>query len=156
MCSSTRAEVVAINAALQELLKLTDATHQSIHIYSDSRAGLQLLSRGPSNQCLLAAQDTWKSLRELSNRGTHTMLQWVPGHAGLLGNEEADRLANQGSSEEQDRVPIDLSSAYGAIRRLVKDMANRRAKAAHPCLDPTPGAEELPRWEAATIAQLRT
>ena len=29
-------------------------------------------------------------------------------------------------------------------------------RVAHPYLDPTPGAEELPRWEAATVAQLRT
>ena len=69
MCSSTRMEVVAINAALQELLKIPDTTHQNIHIYSDSRAGLQLLARGPSHQSLLAAQDSWKSLSELSIAG---------------------------------------------------------------------------------------
>ena len=53
-------------------------------------------------------------------------------------------------------MPIDLSSAKGAIRRLAKDMAHRRAKEAHPYLEPTPGAEDLPRWEAVTVAQLRT
>ena len=80
----------------------------------------------------------------------------MPGHAGLLGNEEADRLAKLGNSEEQDRVPIDLNSVKGAIRGLAKDMVHRCAKAAHPYLDPTPGAEELPRLETATYAQLRT
>ena len=132
-CSSTRAEVVAISAALQEILKLPDATHRTVHVYSDSRAGLQLLSRGPSRQSLCTAQDSWKSLRELSNRGTNTTFQWVPGHVGLLGNEEADRLANQGSGESQNQVPIDLSSAKGAIRRLTKDMAHRRAKETLSC-----------------------
>ena len=68
----------------------------------------------------------------------------MPGHAGLLGNDEADHLANLGSSEEQDRVPIDLNSAKGAIRRLAKDMAHRHAKAAHPYIDPTPHRRVTP------------
>ena len=105
-----------------------------MHTYPDSKAGLQLLARGPSHQSTCSpglVERSPRTIRELSNHGTSITFQWVPGHAGLLGNEEADRLANLGSSEEQDRIPIDLNSAKGAIRKLAKNMAHRRAKAAH-------------------------
>ena len=36
------------------------------------------------------------------------MLQWIPSHCGISGNEEADRLAKAGTLEQQ---PHDLTSS---------------------------------------------
>jgi ribonuclease HI len=39
-------------------------------------------------------QDLWESLERLASR--HQIeWHWVPGHAGVPGNERVDRLANQ-------------------------------------------------------------
>ena len=39
--------------------------------------------------------DIWKELRDIRTRCL-TYVQWVKGHAGIYGNEEADRLAGLG------------------------------------------------------------
>ena len=98
----------------------------------------------------------WKRLHELSDRTIDVTLQWVPGHAGLDGNETADRLAGEATDESQANVPVDLASARGAIRRHIAELVQARAETAHPHPDLTPDHDDLPRWEAVTVSQLRT
>ena len=97
-----------------------------------------------------------RRLQVLSTRGTSVYLQWVPGHAGLDGNEDADRLAGEAAVADQPDVPIDLVSARSAIGRRVGRMVDVRARASHPHPAPTPGHHDLSRWEACILSQLRT
>ncbi|KAF0303391.1 Dynein heavy chain, cytoplasmic [Amphibalanus amphitrite] len=52
--------------------------------------------------------------------------RWVPGHAGLDGNEHADQLAGEAAAAEQPDVQIDFASARSAIGRRVGTMGTKK------------------------------
>ena len=64
-------------------------------IYTDSKSSLQLLSRAfPKNPI---ATEIQKQIFD-SNKSVH--ICWVPSHVGILGNEHADRLANNATKAQ--------------------------------------------------------
>ena len=147
VCSSTRAELVAIHEALVELSKLPVHPPRRLLLCCDSQAAIEAISGAADSQSLLVRRIE-ERMTDISAAGHQLQLQWVPGHAGLPGNEEADRLAAIGSRRPQATVPIDLQSARLAVARRARDMCAARARAAHPHPGPTPGHEELDRRTA--------
>ena len=49
------------------------------------------------------------------------MLQWVPGHSDITGNEIADKLAKQGASKEQPNIPVDQETTKQILRNISKE-----------------------------------
>ena len=47
------------------------------------------------------------------------VLQWIPRHCGIKGNEEADRLAKECSQKEQPDVPLEYGTTKRALRRAM-------------------------------------
>ena len=116
VCSSTRAELVAMSEALtrlQELPPASSALIKRVLLCSDSRSGLQLLSRGPDDRQTTIAQRVWRLLDTLTSRGMSLILHWVPGHADLTGNEAADRLANKAAADCDQEEARSTSPAPG-------------------------------------------
>ena len=114
VCSSLRAELVAMREVLTMVTSIPEAEQRrvrSVRLPTDSRSGLQLLQRGLAGKVTALAADVWQRLQELSACGTAVYLQWVPGHAGLNGNEDAGRLAGEAAVADQPDVPINLASA---------------------------------------------
>ncbi|XP_064482897.1 uncharacterized protein LOC135395734 [Ornithodoros turicata] len=87
--SSTLAELVAIKQALEFLLTVAE---KSAIVLTDSKCSLQRICNpridDPIAHTIL---EIWKQLK---NNGTVVGFQWVPSHAGIFGNETADRIAN--------------------------------------------------------------
>lgn len=69
-------------------------SNYTICICSDSQAALLALGSYTTKSKLVLQY--WQSLQEISADNT-VLLFWVPGHCGVLGNEEADTLAGNGS-----------------------------------------------------------
>ncbi|KAJ8985201.1 hypothetical protein NQ317_018230 [Molorchus minor] len=68
---------------------------RTIQICSDSRAALLAIESSKVKSRLVLKCK--KSLNNLASRNK-VILTWVPGHSGVRGNEEADRLAREGSA----------------------------------------------------------
>ncbi|KAF0307222.1 Retrovirus-related Pol polyprotein from type-1 retrotransposable element R1 4 [Amphibalanus amphitrite] len=118
ICSSTRAELVAIRGALEMLLQLEGGLAESpVIVCADSQAALATLASGAGSQTTALGAAVWRLLLALTDGGRRVFMQWIPAHCGIPGNERADVLAKEASSLSQDAVPTDVRSMVKAVGR---------------------------------------
>ena len=114
LCSSTRAELIALRAALQ---RIKDEEERSpVIACSDSRAALEMLSQGAAAQTTPLGADIWDLITSISSH-REIILQWIPSHFGIEGNERADALAKEASSLPQEAVTADVRTLTRAVSR---------------------------------------
>jgi ribonuclease HI len=108
------AEVMAILRCI-ELLLTKNLMKRRIHICSDSRAAIAVLANTTTESSLV-----WECMQALEklSKSNKVTLMWIPGHEGILDNEEADRLAKEGAVE----VPPNQSAAipFSVGKNLIK------------------------------------
>ena len=88
---------------------------QSVLFLTDSQSALSILSSAPSYLLPESLWNVWSLASSLSNKTTLSF-QWVPGHAGLPGNEKADLLAKTGTSLPTDAIPSPLPPVIAKVR----------------------------------------
>ena len=159
ICSSFRAEISAMNAALQEVRKL-EREPNTVRIFTDSQAAVQHLSCGPSRRDNKATREFWDAIKR-SHYSVH--LHWIPSHCGIEGNEFADQEAEKAATLDQQHIPIGLdvvghqfkrdlisdwrhSPTFGSEWRKLLNITNNVAKDTE---------ERLTREEAVTLHQIR-
>ena len=97
------AKLLAILKTLQSSLKIVERSIDKqvlIYIYSDSAAAIQRLQNyldiGPGfgivSQSISIAQ-------KLTEKGAKVLINWIPSHAGILGNKKADKLAKRAAQD---------------------------------------------------------
>lgn len=88
-----QAEAHAIELCVRECLR-RNIRRTTIYIMSDSQAVLKALNSDSCDSRLI-----WDCIGVLKQLAKHNkvILMWVPGHAGIEGNEAADELARKGS-----------------------------------------------------------
>ncbi|GFN89426.1 transposon i factor [Plakobranchus ocellatus] len=104
---SYECELMAVSECLRVVIEKQreGAALPDVVILTDCRALVQALggsgSEGVGEAVLLADY-------LLKTEGVQTVVQWIPSHVKVLGNEIADRLANEGRSMPQPRKPLSL------------------------------------------------
>ncbi|XP_058839728.1 uncharacterized protein LOC131695227, partial [Topomyia yanbarensis] len=123
-CSVFSAEAFAIKTALTAY-----HTSSDLLIMSDSASCLSAIEAGTS-------QHPWIQQIENMLRNRPINLCWIPGHTGIRGNEEADRLAG----EARGVPPLDISvPGADAVSQIKTTIRNRWYQ----------------RWSASTEVKLR-
>jgi ribonuclease HI len=115
-----QAEVHAIQEALYYCTK-SRVCNRTIVVCSDSQAAIKAIIQTETVSTLV--KECKAILNDLSARNQVKLL-WVPGHEGIHGNEEADLLARQGSSQQpfgpEPTLPLAWSQTRSCINQWVK------------------------------------
>ena len=108
-CTNYRAEAEALMQAASTVQTSANESHQVVFL-SDA---LSVLQAYQSNKLPSLS----KALQEVA-RDRRVVLQWIPAHCGVPGNEQADRLAKQGAREEQP----ENNTSYSEVRSLIRSL----------------------------------
>ncbi|XP_011313260.1 uncharacterized protein [Fopius arisanus] len=114
-------ELAALRACARIILARQEKG-KVIHIYSDSRRALWALLKDESGSRLVNDCIEWMDKVATCNK---LKVSWIPGHAGILGNEKADMLAKQGcqTMKPVDEDHVDVHSDY--IKETIQKRADR-------------------------------
>ena len=165
ICSSFRAEMKAIETALQTTINNLDTEiefQRNMWVITDSLSAITALSGGPGSQYNAIGSNIWELLNEISRCNIKILFQWIPGHRGIPGNEEADMAAGEASLMAQEQCPIDFQTTKCAVKRKISsewlESAAREPLFFNKVTDGAPLElpNELTRQEETTIHQLRT
>jgi len=107
------AELSAIRMALELIRRLKE---KSFVIYSDSLSSLQAIQS--FDIINITVFSILKLYTQLTDRGKHVSLCWIPSHVGIKGNEMADNAAKEGIRSVITQSKIPPESFFPHISKL--------------------------------------
>ena len=127
IAGNNEAEAVAITMALEHAINQTDG-HSPVAILSDCQnailEAIQPLTSHHDRWAIIAK--THQLLRRMATDGRVVMIDWVPGHAGLDGNEEADKQAKECLARAKaSSAPYDTQITASALRYHLEEMSRK-------------------------------
>ena len=122
ICSNYEAEVIAIKTALEHLHQIFQeqpSAAKDMVIFSDSRSALQALQSESVDKTVVDTKITVDKM--ITAYGIRVVLQWIPGHTNIDGNEIADKLSKIGAQQEQPLKPTPYNTAKQMINNNYKE-----------------------------------
>ena len=165
--SNYTAEQKAIEAAvgsIEDTFNTTPELVGDVVIFTDSLSALQALESGKYENKEMS-NIAIKINQLIQKNGITITLQWIPGHSGIAGNEDADSLAKQGAAQPQPDVPVDQETATKIIKSNFKEewlndwSTNKTGRSLYnhmTCPKRKDPIQKLKRREQSTIFRLRT
>ncbi|GFT95279.1 RNase H domain-containing protein [Trichonephila clavipes] len=117
IASSFTSELVAIREALllyQQNPHVIDST-EGLVIFSDSKSAIEAIRNGETN----ISCDIITLLEQLHNKRKSCILQWIPAHVNIEGNECADSLAKEARDIEHKCTTITLDDANAVAKHRI-------------------------------------
>ena len=147
LSTNFRAEQQAIVDA-SKILQQRNIQNNKLVFLCDCLSVLQATQREPQDNM---ERELTLQLNKLSEHNK-IILQWIPAHCGIPGNERADRLAKEGTKLIQHKHPVSLPEIKTHIKRKYKEVWRQQTHSKHP-QDPI---SRLNRKQHTTIFRLRT
>ena len=116
------AEATAILQGAKDLLENLN-TPTKVVFLSDAKSVLEAIDHNKNKEL----NPLFKALSVLANQH-EVVLQWIPAHCGISGNEKADSLAKEGSLKEQ----TNNSTTYHEAKTIVKNKQSLKWKTQRP------------------------
>lgn len=131
------AELLGIVQALQ--LAKNIGVREPVTVFLDSKAATSRLHHTQTGPGQAQAVQAHTAAQVLQSQGRQSIIQCVPGHAGVEGNERADKAAKQAANKPPNTSSGDISLAF--IRRARTDAITHISGAGSPGSSPND-----PKW----------
>jgi len=118
------AELLGVVRALQLAEKVGD--QRPVTILLDSQTAIVRLRHTHSGLGQALEIQAHAIAKRLHTQGRQPTIQWVPGHAGVEGNEKADQVAKKAAGKPPGRGPKEVSLAFACRARTEAITAQRQ------------------------------
>jgi ribonuclease HI len=143
-----RAETVALCTAATTVKENAARTTGQVVLFTDALSVLQTLRSSRNKEM----NDLTTALVNLNSTVQNVVLQWIPAHCDIRGNEVADRLAKEGGKMDQ----MDSQVSFNEARTIIKAIQSKKWLSHHPRYSPSDSYHLLNRREQVTVFRLRT
>jgi ribonuclease HI len=117
--TACEAELCAIANAMKQMIYRPNINKKKIVMLVDSKATIQAINNfKKANEAIEKIRSAYQILMA---QGNYVILQWIPSHVGLTGNEQADYLAKKGTAiKQKPKQQLNLDRRLKEIKQSVE------------------------------------